>query len=248
MSLYVAFVNGIFKYKNYIKWWFIFISLYFLLSYISVLYSSEYASKKYLFDIFPYIVMASLIPLGFYDLRQYNKNYMRWSFVIILFLMLLGMYMMNNHYIDINKYTWTILDEQMKRTNWTQKNYMFWYVLFMWGTVSLFNIKKLWEAILIFIILGSSYFVLKNGYSQSAMLAFLTGSVVYVLLSILKISKKLLYILVGVFTAYIIFSPLFFSLVDLTSMHPKFILRMKRRCLKKNSMKKNIFKLNSLKN
>jgi hypothetical protein len=227
MSIYVAWGNGIKNYKNYIVWVIIFLGLYFTLSYISVLYFSEYANKKYLLDIFPYIIMASIIPLGFFNTEKYNKNFIRWSFVVILMIMLLGMYLMNHGYININSSEFTLLDEKMKRTNWTQKNYMFWYVLLMWGTISLFNIKRIKEAIFIFFLLGLSYYILKDGYSQSAGLAFMVGSVVYFLLSFLHFNKKVLMIIIGIFTAYIILSPIIFSIIDLSSYHHRLIIRMK---------------------
>jgi O-antigen ligase len=134
------------------------------------------------------------------------------------------MYLLNNYYLDINGKSF--LGLIMERSKWTQKNYMFWYVLFMWGTISFFDIKKSKEFLIVVSILIISFYVLKHGYSKSALLAFFSGSVIYIIISFFNFSKKILLSFVSLFTAYIIFSPIIFSFVDLTNFHPRLRQRM----------------------
>ena len=221
LSFYMS-LSNIGEKKNYLQWFVIFVGLYFLLSYMS-LYVGKNPHEKYLYDTFGYIVLAGIIPIGFYKIKDFHKDLIRYSFVVVLLFMLVCMYLINTKNLVISNQTF--FDIELWFSNWTQKNYMFWYVLLLWGTISFFNPKKIKELLIIFVLIFLSWYVLKNGYSKSTMIALYSGSVLYIVLSLFQFNKKVLFVFINLFTLYIIFSPILFSLVDLTPYHHRLILR-----------------------
>ncbi|MCD6579807.1 O-antigen ligase family protein, partial [bacterium] len=109
------------------------------------------------------------------------------------------------------------LDYAMQRIKWTQKNYMFWYILLMFATLSFYNVRKKYELLIILAILALSYFAVFGGYSRSARLSFVVGVLAYTILSIFQINKKYLLGFIWFLTLYIIFSPIILSFLDLGS-------------------------------
>jgi len=207
------------KYMKNMGW---FILFYGLLGYISLYITTDLANPDYFYTKLFYIALALVIPLGFYRLKNFNQQFFKLMMTTLLLGMAVIILLLDHQYIEIHKHV--IFDMVMKRTHWTQKNYMFWYVLLFFGTLSFYDIRKKLD---FFIILGMvvvSYFVVFGGYSLSARLSYGVGILLFLLLSYIHISKKYLLTIIWIFTFYIIFSPILFALIDFTFL-PKLVER-----------------------
>lgn len=205
--------------SNYIKQITIFLLLYLTMSYMSIFTSTELADLNYLNNKTPLIIAAALIPMSFYFLKPFNFKYFKVFLTILLMLYALFIIALNLDFISLDNIK--IYDLTLRRHNWTQKNYMFWYVLLMFGTLSFYNFKNKKDFIIIILLLALSYYTVFYGYSRSAMLAYSIGILIYIVLSLFQVKKKYLQIIIWILTLYIIFSPLLFSLIDLTPYHPR---------------------------
>ena len=223
-SILLGMKNDLIYKKSYIKEITIFLFLYLGMSYMSVLMSRPLADLDYLNSKSILIILASFIPIAFFNIPRFNYKYFKLSLTLLVVVFSLFIIILNVGIIDLNKIK--IYDlELTRRTIWTQKNYMFWYVLLMFGTLSFYNFKNKKDMIIIFLIILVSYFALFHGYSRSARLAFSVGLVIYIGLSLFNVRKKYLLIVIWILTLYIIFSPILFSLVDLTPYHHRLIQR-----------------------
>ena len=59
--------------KNYLKHIFLFISIYSIMGYLSLYLTTEVANENYFYAKIPYIILAIIIPLGFYNLNNFKK-------------------------------------------------------------------------------------------------------------------------------------------------------------------------------
>ncbi len=219
-SILISFKNDLAHKKSYIKEITIFLLIYLGMSYMTVLTARPLTDLNYLNSKSILIVLACFVPIAFYNIKTFNYRFFKIALTLLVFTFALSMIILNLKIIDLNQIE--IYDFELTRRNiWTQKNYMFWYVLLMFGTLSFYNYKKTKDMVIIFVIILISYYALFNGYSRSARLAFTVGISIYILLSLFNVKKKYLLIFIWILTAYIIFSPILFSLVDLTPYHPR---------------------------
>ena len=215
LSLIVAVNNSIPNRILYIKSMGFFLLVYILMSYLSIYTTTDYANLEYLNAKMPYIILASLIPIGFYKISNFNMKFFKIMLTITLVLVAIFIILLDHHMISINDIPF--LDYVMQRRKWTQKNYMFWYVLLMFATLSFYNVRKKYELLIILAIIALSYFTIFGGYSRSARLSFTVGILAYSILSVFQIKKKYLLGFIWFLTVYIIFSPIILSFLDLGS-------------------------------
>ena len=208
--------------KHYLKHIGLFILLYVLMGYLSLSLTTEVANANYYYAKIPYIILAIIIPLGFYNLHNFNVRLFKIMLTALLVSMAVMIILLDHNILSIHNTP--LFDIMMKRTNWTQKNYMFWYVLLVFGTLAFYNLRKKSDLFMVLSILILSYFVIFGGYSLSARLSYSVGVLIYILLSLFHIKKRHLFIIIWVFTFYIIFSPIIFALIDFTFL-PKLVNR-----------------------
>ena len=209
----------------YLKHVGVFLLFYLLIGYTSLFITTEVAYENYFYKTIPYIILALIIPMGFYNIKRFDIRYFKNILTILLIMMAIFILLLNQKIISIFYFHlydiyYDFFDFYFKWTWWTQKNYTFWYVLLMFGTLSFYDIRKKVELIIISAILVLSYFAVFSGYSESAKLSYVIGVLIYILLSFFQIQKKNLLIITWLFTLYIILSPILFSLID-PSLYPK---------------------------
>ena len=223
MSLASCITNSFSLRKNYIREILLFVMVYLLMSYLSTLLSTHLADINYLNSKVLLIICACFIPLGFNQIKNYNFIFFKFLLTVLLLLMACLIICLNTNVLSINNvYFFSFL---MERTDWTQKNYIFWYLLLCFGTLSFYNFKNKNDIIIILLVWIISFFTIFYSYSLLARLAFLTATAVYLLLAICRFSKKSLLIFVWILTFYIIFSPIIFSLIDLAPYHHRLVSR-----------------------
>lgn len=229
LLLYFALFSSIISlYKNtkvfiaYTKIIGTFLLLYILLSLMSLIVTTKLADSSYLYNKIPYIILAAIIPVSFYKIKDFNLIFFKIVLSTLLIVMAIIIFLLDHQIISINHHS--IFGLTMERIKWTQKNYMFWYILLMFGTLSFYNIRKKIDFFLMLILVIISYIVVFGGYSLSARLSFSVGIFLYTFLSIFYIKKKYLLTIIWIFTIYIIFSPIIFALIDFTFL-PKLVER-----------------------
>lgn len=213
LSVWVIVKNGISSHLPYIKNMGIFLLVYIIMSYLSIYITTEHANLEYLNTKIPYIILAAIIPLGFYKINNFNIQFFKVMLTVLLIFLATFIILLNTNIISINNVTF--LEYIMYRSKWTQKNYMFMYVLLMFATLSFYDTRKKYDLLIIFSILIFSYFTIFGGYSRSARLSFGVGVLAYFVLSVFQIKKKYLLGFIWFLTIYIIFSPIILSFIDL---------------------------------
>lgn len=208
--------------KHYLKHMGMFGLLYVLIGYLSLHFTTEMANANYYEAKIPYILLAIIIPLGFYNLHNFNVRLFKIMLTALLVFMAVMIILLDHNILSIHNIP--LFNIMMERTNWTQKNYMFWYVLLMFGTLAFYALRKKSDLFMVLSILVLSYFVVFGGYSLSARLSYGVGVLTYILLSLFHIKKSHLFIIIWGFTFYIIFSPIIFALIDFTFL-PKLVNR-----------------------
>jgi hypothetical protein len=223
LSLAAALINGFYSKINYFRRIILFLTVYLLMSYLSIMLSTHLADISYLNSKVPLIICACFIPVGFYNINRFDGSMVKIFLTLLLILMALLIVSLNNNLLTINNvYLFSI---QMERSDWTQKNYIFWYLLLCFGTLSFYNFRKRYDITVIVLILALSYFAIFFSYSLLARVAFFVATAVYLLLTICKFPKKVLLISIWILTIYIVFSPILFSLIDLTPYHHRLVAR-----------------------
>jgi len=207
---------------SYIKHIGFFLFFYLLIGYASLFFTTDLANPNYFYSKVPLIALAVMLPLGFYKMENFDMKYFKiiLTFLLISMAILIITFNLNIASVYIEYYTYSFYSFDIYRTPWTQKNYTFWYLLLMFGTLSFYNIRKKIDFSMICLILILSYFTIFNDYSASAKLSYSLGVSTYILLSFFQIQKRHLLIFSWLFTLYIIFSPILFSFIDLAS-YPK---------------------------
>ena len=213
--------NGIQIYYPYIKNVVIFI-----LGLTSITLVSDYAmDTKYIhryFEYFPSILASLFIPMLFIDGKSFNRNFYKFTLFILTILFAIFTILLHYHIINITDNI--ITGYRMTESIWAQKNYSFWYLFLMWGTISFFNIKpfKNKDFIFIVILLFFSYISIMSGYSESAKLALLISSISYIIFSYLKINLKFLLTIPILLSLYFLVTPFIAELfVLLSDIHPR---------------------------
>jgi len=223
MSFTVSMINGFSSRGNYCKGMIIFLMVYLLMSYLSVVMSTQLADINYLNRKALVIICACFIPIGFHKIKNYNFTFFKLFLTLLILLMACLIICLNTNVISIdNVYLFSFL---MERTDWTQKNYIFWYLLLSLGTLSFYNFRNKNDIVVILLIWIISFFAIFYSYSLLARLAFLVATAVYLLLAIFRFSKNSLLIFIWILTFYIIFSPILFSLIDLAPYHHRLVSR-----------------------
>jgi len=223
LSLGAALINGFHPKINYLKGVMLFLGVYLLMSYLSIILSTDLADIIYLNSKVPLIVCACFIPVGFYNINRFDYSQVKVFLTLLLLLMALLIVSLNNNLLTINNVY--LFSFQMERSDWTQKNYIFWYLLLCFGTLSFYNFRKRYDIAVIVLILALSYFAIFFSYSLLARVAFFVSTAVYLLLTVCKFPKKVLLIFIWILTIYIVFSPILFSLIDLTPYHHRLVAR-----------------------
>jgi len=208
---------------NYLKQILFFLFIYFSMSYSSILLSSNYANLNYLYTKTIPIILAIFIPFSFYHIKKFDFKFFKFLLTTLLIISSICIILLNSNIISINQVE--ILGFIMERSVWTQKNYIFWYLLLLFGTLSFYIFTKKRDFIFILGLISIAYFSIFNAYSDSAKVAFTVGISIYFFLSIFSIKKNILLILIWIMTLYIIFSPILFSYIDLSQYHSKLIYR-----------------------
>ena len=221
-SLVMSLSNKLSNVLIYLKYIGGFLFFYLIIGYVSLFITTEIANPDYFYSKTPLIALALILPIGFYNIKKFDMQFFKIMLTLLLIVMAITILLLDQKIISIFDYHfydiyYDFFDVYFKWTFWTQKNYTFWYVLLMFGTLSFYNIRRKVEFIIIFGILMLSYVTIFSGYSESAKLSYGIGVLIYILLSFFQIQKKYLLIATWIFTIYIIFSPLFFSLIDLIS-------------------------------
>ncbi len=223
VSMVVALKNSLYNRVVFIKGIFIFLLLYSVMSYLSIFITTDLANLNYLNSKMPFIVMACLMPIGFFNIKNFNFDFFKGFLSLLLIMMAVFIILLNSHILDINNVK--VLSFVMMRDDWTQKNYMFWYVLLTFGALSFYNVRKKLDFTIIISLLLLSFGVIFFGYSDSAKLSFIVGILIYSFFSIFKIQKKYLLALIWMFVFYVLFAPLLFSLIDLAPYDSRLIQR-----------------------
>ena len=223
LSVVLALENGFSHCKAYVKNVGLFLLLYMLLGYLSIFITTEHAKIEYLNEKLPIIVLALLIPVGFANLTTFNETIYKKILTGLLVSMALFILLLNNKILSINGFRFG--EHTMHWTGWTQKNYMFWYVLLLFGTVSFYdatNRKDLYPILFLFVL---SFFVIYGGYSDSALLSYGFGLLVYFVLSVFNLQKKYLLWFAWAISLYLLLTPLLFSMIDFAPYHYKLVKR-----------------------
>ncbi len=217
-------LNNRFSYKaNYIKQMMIFLVVYIAMSYASIFCTTHLADINYLNSRVLILFLACFIPLVFYRIISFDMNFFKVSLSGLQLLMTFFIISLNLELFSIDNIR--IFGLLMERSEWTQKNYAFWYILLTFGTLSFYNFKDKNEAFIIAFILLLSHYTIFNTYSHSARMALIVGTVFYLTLAIFNPRKKYLHLFICFLTIFIIFSPLMFSLFDLSAYHQKLVIR-----------------------
>jgi len=222
LALYMAFIHK-YLFLPFVKEITLLFSIYLGWASLSMITPVPLANIHYLYETFPLIIGIYILLIGVYKQNLNALFFKKYLSLLLLFLAVI-MILIHEDYL-VNKDTFLFGYMTFYTGPWLQKNYMFWYVLLTFGTLSFYNIHNKKELVFIVAILVLSYFALYHGYSKSAILAFITSTVVYIILSVTSIKKKYLLIVIWLMTFYIIFSPIIFSFIDLSSYHPRLVHR-----------------------
>lgn len=218
ISIFVAlYINPLYR-IGYIKNIGIFLIIYILMGYISFHITTELADREYYYRAVPYIILASVIPLVYYNINQFNMRFFKVALTVLVIVIAVFILLVNYDILSSNSF---IYDYLQYRRMWMQKNYMFMYMLLTFGTISFYNIKNKIDLLSVVALLVLVCFTVFSDYSDSAKLSFIVGLFIYILFSLFSIKKKYLLAMIWIFTLYVIFSPILLSLLDLGAYLPK---------------------------
>ncbi len=222
LVLYMAIIHK-YLFLPFAKEMALFLSIYLGWASLSMILPVPLANIHYLYETFPLIIGIFILLISIYK-QNLNALFFKKYLSFLLLVLAIIMILIHENYLT-DKDTLLFGYITFNTGPWLQKNYMFWYVLLTFGTLSFYNVKNKKDLLFIIAILILSYFALYHGYSKSAMLAFITSTVIYIILSITPIKKKYLLTIIWLMTLYIIFSPIIFSLIDLSSYHSRLVHR-----------------------
>ncbi len=222
-SVLVTIRNGFMRKIDYFKGMFSFLLIYFLMSYASIFLSSHVANLSFLNSKVLYIIASCFIPIGFYNLKNINTIFFKTTLTFLVITTAFFIILLNSQLVIINDIS--IFNFIMHRSNWTQKNYIFWYIILTFGTLSFYKFKERNDFITILVIFSLAYYAIFNSYSQSAALALVVATIVYLVLSLATFRKVHLNIFIWILTLSLIFTPLLSSLIDLAQYHPRLVDR-----------------------
>jgi len=160
-----------------------------------------------------YMILGMIIVLIFIQKKRFNTHFYKYFLAILTISVSIFVILMQNGVIEIDRII--TFGYKMSMSNWTQKNYTFWYLFLMWGSISFFsfNKNKKFDLFFILIILFLSYHMIMDGYSSSAKLAFIISFLFYILFSLIKFNKKILLYIPLIISLYIFFMPLIINFI-----------------------------------
>lgn len=213
ISLLLAYKNGFTGSLKYFKNTGFVFFFYFLLSFLSLYLAPKYADTTFFAYIFPYIFLTIFIPFGYFDFNQkFNHLYFRVFLTVLAVVVGIVVFLLIDHYIDISKEQ--LLGLQMWNKGWSEKNYAFWYVLLLFGTISFYDARRRTHIIIVLLLLIFSYFVLLNTTSGSAKLAFLVSSMIYIISEIGRARGQRYFYYFAIFISLCFFlTPFIFSFI-----------------------------------
>jgi O-antigen ligase len=232
IALIFVFINGVKKYYTSIKTIVLIMTIFIILIFLS-----EYANQRdtilphinfYLKDLFSPILFSIFFPIVFMHQFQYKDiQIYKYLFTLLLFLMVAVIIIVHQSHIIYIDHIKTF-GYRMYMGQWAEKNYTFFYLILMWGTISFFHLKKQskYELFTIICILIISTFIIFNGYSVSAKLAFAISLLVYILFTIFTINIKLIHSIPLIISLYILFMPWISDIfIYFSSLHPRLASR-----------------------
>jgi len=153
------------------------------------------------------IIYAMLISTAFIQKKEFNYNFYKYFLLFLTFSIAILTIFLHLRIIEID--TTLALGFRMSMSPWAQKNYTFWYLLLMWGTISFFHFKniRIIEKLIILSILLVSTVSIFTGYSDSAKLAFFTSLIIYFLLTFIKTYQRFISLLPLSISLYIFLFP-----------------------------------------
>lgn len=210
LSVIVMIKKGIKRYIKPLSYIILFIITIGILSYISDISNGSNKLNSFIAFI-PVIIKLFLIPIA-----MLYKNHIEYKFYKnYLFFLLLALSFISTllHFSILSIDTSFIYGYQMSMSAATQKNYTFWLLFLMWGSIAILLNKKTQNSfkyiLIAFIFSAISIF---TGYSQSAMIAYILSSLLFLLLSFVKKDIIIKYIPILI-SLYLVSSPLIFKLL-----------------------------------
>jgi len=221
LSFILIIHNGILSYKDYYKNIFVIIFGLTLLTLLSdYLHNSQYIYR--FIEYLPTIIASLSIPIIFIHKKNFNKKL--YQHLLVILLSTFSIIAILLHYNIINISHIIIFKYRMTESTWAQKNYTFWYLFLMWGTISLFNLKSTKQTnlyVILYIILISA-FAIMSGYSVSAKLAFIVSLIIYILFILFKPQFKILMFIPAFLALYLMLTPFIAEIfASLSYIHPR---------------------------
>jgi len=206
LAIFIVLRQGLGNYLTYIKYM-IFILIYLTIIVLFIDYIQDINAFEYYKMIFPNITYAMIISMIFIQKKTFNLHFYKYFLLILTLTIAIGTILL--HYFIIRIDTTLAFGYTMAMSDWAQKNYTFWYLFLMWGTISFFNIKdnKKHESAIILFILIISAFSIYTGYSASAKIAFMLSVILYFIFTFIPFNKKTLMIIPFIVSLYIILFP-----------------------------------------
>ncbi len=158
-------------------------------------------------DIIQNIASAMIIATSFIQKRRFNYHF--YKYFLFAFTLFFGILTTMLHYYLFRIDTTIAFGFTMSMSEWAQKNYTFWYIFLVWGTVSFFHLRGYGyrEKAALLLLLAVASVAVFTGYSASAKVAFALSLLVYLVLTYLPLSKKMLMGIAFLIAGYVLFFP-----------------------------------------
>lgn len=240
IGLYIIYKQGPSNYILPIKNIIGILSLLTIVVLISDLANDKHQIYSY-FSFIQYILSAMIIAIIFIQKKSFNYHF--YKYFLLTFTVSIALFTTTLHFDIIRIDTVIAFGHRMSQHPWTQKNYMFWYLFLMWGTISFFYFSKLNKKDLfaILLILTTSCITIMSGYSDSAKLAFFLSLFIYLLFSFIKFDIKTLLFIPILISLYIFLMPWISDIIIyLSSLHERLAYREKHFALASALVKENL--------
>jgi hypothetical protein len=194
----------------------------FLISLLVITFASDISNNatriKSLYNKMPHILMISTIAFAFIQSKNFKHIYFKYFLTILTFAYAIFTILLQLDIIEIDRIY--LYGYKLSQTAWTQKNYIFWFIFLMWGTISFYrplkNKKDLFVVLLLLIISSISIF---TNYSSSIKVAFILSSSLYLLLLVFKLKDRFIKIFPAIIIGLLIFSPIIMKLFIIIGNH-----------------------------
>lgn len=240
VGLYILYKQGL---KNYILPIKNIIGIILLLTIVVLI--SDLANDKHqihtYFSFIQYILFAMVIAIIFIQKKAFNYHFYKYFLMTLTISIALFTTALHHDIIRIDRVI--TFGHRMSQHNWTQKNYTFWYLFLMWGTISFFYFSKVnkKDLIAILFILITSFIMIMSGYSDSAKLAFFLSLFVFLLFSLIKFDIKILMMIPIIISLYIFLMPWISDIIIyVSSLHERLAYREKHFALASALIKENL--------